>query len=329
MDMDSDSRGVEAPWSASKLSETICRYVEMEDAAPGDITLVLCDPVIQEPADAWRDAGFSLPEPQRIACGLQPSFQPYLLRLPSGFAGERLLQATIETALAEADYGARNTPAAHSVCAWLQLPSTMLDELTRALSRRAGQFFEGAPRVQAFRFWDPRVFVHLPRIYGPLFDSWLNMPVHWRWIDGSGRLREQAFKPQHTPATVHPAQGEHIVDALALLGDINNVLVHTGLILRGAEAQDGAAIEPHVRHARQLGCSDLRDVVMYAAAAHRLGGRFEHATCLQSYLAPFRAGELDFHLAALAVPEGIWDEAAYELAIRLKHNRHSAGEPHP
>lgn len=302
-------------WGASRLSDAMLDIQRAQWGQPDSSILVLCDPILGDPAASWREDGLEVPTPHRLACSLGRDMQPYLLTLPTGHAGELLLQATIERALREAEYAAVNVPAPRSVCAWIELGTDALGRLFSELTRKARRPSAGDKEtIGLFRFWDPRVFVHLPRLFGPSFSRWFELSAAWRWIDGCGVLREVRFVPPENPESAPIPMSEAVCQSLKNVQYINQVLVHTGLILRGREADHGAVVERYVRHAKRLGCSTSRDIVMYAANAVQVGDRFEQAPCLKALMKPFVARQMGFAQVAMGVPDELWAQARGELA---------------
>lgn len=302
-------------WGASRLSDAMLDIQRAQWGQPDSSILILCDPILGDPAASWREDGLEVPEPHRLACSLGRDMQPYLLTLPTGHAGELLLQATIERALCEAEYAAVNVPAPRSVCAWIELDTETLRRFAVELTSKARRPSAGDKEtIGLFRFWDPRVFVHLPRLFGPSFSHWFGLPLAWRWIDGSGALREICFAPPEKSESASFAISEAVCQSLENLQYINQVLVHTGLIQRGREADHGAVVERHVRHAKRLGCSTSRDIVMYAATATQVGDRFEQAPCLKALMKPFVARQMGFAQVAMGVSDELWAQARSELA---------------
>lgn len=303
-------------WAASRLSDALID-VQKDISGQRETTVyILCDPILGDPAASWLDENLDVPEPQRISCALGRDMQPYLLAVPQGHAGELLLQASVERALDEAEYASTNVPAPRSVCAWLVLETSASPDFCRELARKARSPFAGDKESAGlFRYWDPRVFVHLPRVLGASFENWFGFPVRWRWIDGSGALREMRITPT-TDAS--PTSTHYIADAmresLENLQYINQVLVHTGLIAQGREADHGVVVERHVRQARRLGCATSRDIVMYAATSLQIGAHFEGAPCLKALMQPFVAQQVAFAQIAMGVPDALWAQAQSELA---------------
>lgn len=307
-------------WEASRLSDVMLQFQRLSETAENSVTLVICDPVLSDPVEAWRAAGLDIPETKRIRCALGRQMQPYLFELSSDHQGELLLQETLATALAEAHYAAENVPAPRSVCAWAQISRDDVTHFQAELERKAhSPRREGKELSGIFRFWDPRVFVHLPRIFGAGFSGWFDMPMRWCWINGGGALEEIRFTATAGQCGTLDVSNPRICQALENLEYINQGLVHTQQIRGGQEAEHGARLERYVRDARQLGCVGSRDIVMYMATAIQVGARFELAPCLKAAMHSFLSGQMAFAQVAMGVSDELWAQARSELAsVRQK-----------
>ncbi|TSJ88115.1 DUF4123 domain-containing protein [Chitinimonas sp. BJB300] len=127
---------------------------------------LLVDPALHDPIATMAEAA-ALPKQSIPIQAIPPNRRPYLLALDSAARHEKVLNASLRLGLEEG-LGAYDLPdgSPRSLCAWLvATPGQTLANLASALARRA---VLSVPDVQtvSFRYWDPRVTAHLPRVLG-------------------------------------------------------------------------------------------------------------------------------------------------------------------
>lgn len=155
------------------------------DAQPGSRLYVLVDPALADPlADEIKDSTvIAAPERTRLSISIIPrDQQPYLIELSDDPSSERLLSAVVHVAIRER-MGEFDNEAGEvrSVCAWLLAGKESGATTTAHRMERSCWVHSPVRRERTvFRFWDPRVTAHLPRVFGP--DVWT------RIISGLGLL---------------------------------------------------------------------------------------------------------------------------------------------
>lgn len=169
-----------------------------------DPTLIhtVCDDEIVQ--NALRKGGL-----QRVPLSIahediDPEAMPYLLHAPSEQMAERAIEVTLRIALMEA-LANRPTAATRQVCAWIigeVGPRPLAIRLSDAALIRKP---DGSRRP--FRYWDPRVMWHLPRVMSSLeWVSLRNAVGQWLTLDMTNQLT--ALPPIDTNHA-HSVSGMH------------------------------------------------------------------------------------------------------------------------
>ncbi|MBS1159018.1 MAG: hypothetical protein H6R15_1437 [Proteobacteria bacterium] len=231
---------------------------------------------------------------------------PYLLPVSCDFAGEFLLQESIELAVQEVRYASKNLPASRSVAAWLFVKPDRVGRLMSCITRRSVlQTTVRSTDEKLFRYWDPRVFGHLPRIMGESFLSWLGEVVHWCWMDTAGNLRQVDMAATNSPPEIQDSQ---FLASLRRIAEINQCLVFTEKTSAEKEAQTENHFDRLLIHAERIGCGTSVDRMTYAVLADGLGQEFETNELLSSFMAPFFEGKAAFSACVANISQDIWDQ---------------------
>ena len=135
---------------------------------------------------------------------IDPEAMPYLLHAPSEHVAERAIECTLRIALMET-LANRPTAATRQVCAWIVgevTPRPLAIRLSDAALIRKP---DGSRRP--FRYWDPRVMWHLPRVMPPFEWASLRDAVgKWLTLDMTNQLT--ALPPVDTNHA-HSVSGMH------------------------------------------------------------------------------------------------------------------------
>ncbi|MGQ5525258.1 hypothetical protein ACUHMQ_18630 [Chitinimonas sp. PSY-7] len=127
---------------------------------------LLVDPALHDPLATMAEAA-ALPKQSIPIQAIPPNRRPYLLDIHSAALNEKVLNHSLRLGLEEAQ-GVYDLPdgSPRSLCAWIEgAPGQTITDLASALARRATL---SMPQVHAvsFRYWDPRITAHLPRVLG-------------------------------------------------------------------------------------------------------------------------------------------------------------------
>jgi hypothetical protein len=242
---------------------------------------------------------------------------PYLVPVSRDWAGELLLQDSVELALREACQSAKTLPAPRGVAAWLFVDPAKEVLLKTRLSSRAklGTLVHRAEE-SLFRYWDPRVFAQLPRVLGAeVFPFWLAMDVCWCWLDATGTMQQMHFVAAELRP---PSTDPKLPGRLRRIAEVNQCLVHTEKAATDDPGPAGAYFDLLLVHAENAGCRTPVDRMTYAVLADSLGKGFEHDSLLSTYLERFHQGEAAFSACAADVPQDVWDS--------VRNARQSAAE---
>lgn len=242
---------------------------------------------------------------------------PYLLKVGPEPEHERVLELSLQLALAEQRVAATTTPAPRSICAWILIDEQHVPSLADALSRLAIVRPPQRPSERKiFRYWDPRVFEHLPRILGNQTLQTLltrDVTAQWLWLDRSGRLASQVLKGgKGWQPDVRQWQ------ALSRIEDLNQCLVLAHTQGKPASAQDVTQLDSALQHAGTLGCHTSADRMSYALLSASLGAGFERHPLMTDTFRSIALGQASLSDLADAIPQQTWDRIKIDLS-----------QPHP
>jgi hypothetical protein len=185
------------------------------DEQPGRRAYVLIDPAFADPlADEIRGSTVigDRARTRLIIDIMPPHQQPYLLELTDDVSGARLLSAATQVAIRER-LGEFDNEAGEvrSVCGWLLANGDGETAITIA-RRMAHACWVRLPLNRertVFRYWDPRLTVHLPRVFGS--DVWTGTIsdiglLAWWCLDDDGTPKGYTAATQsRAPSAESPA----------------------------------------------------------------------------------------------------------------------------
>ncbi len=275
---------------------------------------VLIDPLLDNPLPILEAIEQRPRHPLRIKHDdLALEDAPYLLKVGQEQDHERLLECSLHQALAEQRVAATTTPAPRAVCAWILIEEHDLPRLLDALSSLAiVRPPERSAQRTIFRYWDPRVFEHLPRILGQQTMQTLltqDVTARWLWLDREGQLASQEFKGgQGWRPDVQQWQ------ALSRVEDLNQCLVLTHSAEKAPSSHDVIRLDKALQHAISLGCRTSIDRMTYALLADSLGGSFEHHPLMVDTFRQIAQEQASLSALAEAIPQDTWDRIKIDLS---------------
>lgn len=142
------------------------------DPARGTPLCVIVDPVLHDPSGEVEDTQTLIRLPLSIDT-LEPELRPYLLVIDDSIAQERVLNSTFRVA-AEELLGRHDGEAGQprSVCAWITADDLGHPQAQRDLALALSRCATIAPpppyprERTVFRYWDPRIAMHLSACLG-------------------------------------------------------------------------------------------------------------------------------------------------------------------
>jgi hypothetical protein len=282
---------------------------------------VLIDPVLSDPLSQLNETK-TLPV-CRLSIrheGLAKDDTPYLLIVGLEQDHERLVSHTLRLALAEHKNAMLNTPAACSVCAWLFVDGGDALQLSAALASLALIAQPGSQSAtNLFRFWDPRVFRHLPRIVGKESLEVLlpaKLRVRWFSLAAGGQLITQSFS---NGEGWQPSEAEW--SSLARIEDVNQcLLLSETQELVGSSSHVGR-LERALQRALELGCSESLDRVTYALLVMSLGSYFESHPLMVQIFRQVAREQVSFAALAEEVQQDVWDRIKTDMARDGAHQK--------
>ncbi len=254
-----------------------------------------------------------------------PDARPYLLHAPSEQKAERAIEHTLRTALSEAMGAPSPFAASRQVCAWIvgeADPKMLADRLAKAAITRKP---DGEPRP--FRYWDPRVMWHLPRVLEPsrwgaliaALGAWLSLDMQHRLGPvAASKLGDASPAPkghQEVPVRCSPEQWA----ALARIGPTNMAL---------AQAQDWGVL-PTLDAARQvdsllraceaLGFESQRDAQVFVACGLTSHAKFFELDEVRLALVRAQAAGQSVMSALGQFDDSFWDDLRQQQAQPRTH----------
>jgi hypothetical protein len=302
------------------VSNAVAVLHTVQDRLNAAVQLILCDPILSDPASSLETSQRSLTRIVVECPELEPALAPYLVPVDRNWAGERLLQDSIELAIQEARCAAKAMPAPRSITAWLFVSPAQERLLRTRLSKRAllRTTVRSAEEKQ-FRYWDPRVFAQLPRVLGAEeFRNWLGVDVCWCWIDARGIMQ---YADLVSGGPHQPSSDPELLARLRRIAEINQCLVHTEKAGKDDAALAGAYFDALLIHAENTGCRTPADRMTYAVLADSLGKGFEQASQLSNYFERFLSGEAALTACAATVPQNVWDDVRKTNLRSAEHLR--------
>lgn len=272
---------------------------------------LICDPILVNPiGDQAQELAYPTRPLEFRYRDLERSLHPLLIEIKDEQREERFINDSIRLAVQESMAARATSPAARSMCAWIIAPDVTLASMAEVLGTRAllgNPYAIGEKRL--FRFWDPRVFDHLPRIFGEsMFAEWGASNMQWLYVDISGTMKSQRFdspllgktKENFTPTTAQ-------WDAISRLGDLNQVLQLSDAWSQPDLAATSARLDSALHRAATLGVNASLDAITYALLYHSVGGAFEHHPRMRPIFAEVSKGA---SLATMLadVEQATWDQ---------------------
>jgi len=215
--------------------------------------------------------------------------------------------------LEEQRLAATTTPASRSICAWILIEEQDLPHLIDALSQLAIIRPPDHPaRRTVFRYWDPRVFEHLPRILGKQTMQTLlprDLNALWLWLDQGGQLASQEF----TGGTGWRPDLQQW-QSLLRVEDLNQCLVLTNDTGEARTLDEVIRLDKALQHANSLGCNNSTDRITYALLSASLGGNFECHPLMEHTFQRITQEQASLSTLAEAIPQETWDQIKVDLS---------------
>lgn len=237
-------------------------------------------PVLEQPLDAA-----DIPE-QDVALildpllALEPAKALILLRLTT--RNIELLDASIAQALA---CNSDMTNPQRGVCAWI-FSQQPISKLAVHLNRWLDLAIPGQKRI-LFRYYDPRVTTHLPRILSALqVSEWLMGIEEWAWVDRDGQWQTiQPIEPIENKAPYLPRLDEPQWAALQRVETINLSLrtLQSLEVASPPPAQD-YRLDEWISAAQAKGFTAQEDAIAYALHAWLVHPQFMEHSAVQHAL---------------------------------------------
>lgn len=288
------------------------------DTVLGAPLCVLVDPVIHDPLAEHEDTR-ALPRLPLAMDTHAPEHRPYLLVLHDSHAQERALNATVRIAVEEC-MGLHDGEAGQprSVCAWITADGLGQPQAQRNLAYALGHRATLSPPAPyprertVFRYWDPRIALHLP---GHLVDTWA-LALHAMHVQGWWSLQPDgtlaSLGPVLPPGTddTGPVLSTFALDArqwqaLLVIGWCHRV----AQLLPAWELQQAPeprAVEDAVRRALAHGLHEEADILSFAHCALTLHPLFDrHGEVARGIAALPAAGP---HRSGFAELPAQWDD---------------------
>ena len=266
-----------------------------QDALSGCRIYGLIDPALADPlAEAIGETPtISAPERLNIAVSIiARDRQPYLIEIANDLQGDRLLSASVRIAVRER-LGHYDSEAGEvrSICGWLFADQAGID------SRFARAVWVRSPvdnERTVFRFWDPRLVSHMPRIFGA--DNWaatisgLGLRAWW-YLDEEGTAHGFQSASGMAADEIPPewAMDEDRWFALARIGWTNRawrMLPHWE-VSKGVSRETLRAV---VERTWRYRMRDERDVLRFVNGVLTLHPRFDLHPQVAALLADIQAG---------------------------------------
>lgn len=313
------------------LRQALGEAVIDADTVVGQPLAVLVDPALHDPLAEHEDTRALLRLPLNIEA-IDPPQRPYLLVIHDSLAQERALNATVRIAVEEClglhDVEARQP---RSVCAWITADALRDPQGQRTLAyglARQSSVLPPPPYAnqrRTFRYWDPRLSVHLPRCLGEA--AWQQALSGLR-IQGWWSLQAGGVLAPVGPA-VEPSAGDRPPRAQdwTLNTQQWQTLLAIGWGQRVAQLLPGwelpqtpapSAIDDAVRRALAHGLHEGADVLAFAQCALTYHPQFDRLPEVARDIEALpRTGGLAHGFAALTQrwPDALIDRLQQALAV--------------
>lgn len=280
---------------------------------------ILCDPMLEdELGAAANEKDYPCRKLDFTYSDLERSSNPYLIEIADEPQAERFVNFSIQVAVDEVLKNQAISPSPRSVCAWIIAPELNLNTFASLLGKSAtlvDPYQIGVKRL--FRFWDPRVMTHLPRIFSGLpFEHWLGANTAWLTMNIDGVLECTHFTNVHAESDWPFEPTKQQWDAIARIENLNQVL----RLSEAWSSQDflstSIAIDNALIRAQRLGIVESLDSITYALLYRSLGGAFEKHHLMHPVFLEFSQGVSLTTLLA-DVDQVIWDRIRADLANTL------------
>ncbi|WP_255176204.1 hypothetical protein [Bordetella genomosp. 5] len=295
------------PSAEARLEAAIAGMRAVLDRRGSRRLLLLCDTTLDDPlGDYFEAEGLTRRQVELISQGA--SRAPLsLVEVPDEERHERVVNASVRLAIAEAMRAAPASRRPRSMAAWLATDLPLAEAARRMVLR--GRLRDAQGRVRMFRYWDPRSTQFQRELYaGATPASWIAGTV-WMYVD--------AFAHWHAlPDSVGPMQ-EALPDWARLnrLGCINAVLQR--LNTEGLRCVP-EVLEP-VRQALDRGAAlalaDDEDLSLFAAWRVVLDAPIERAPSLLALIEEVREEGGRLRHAARDMDDEDWQAFAQEARM--------------
>lgn len=266
-------------------------------------------PHTQESLRAGKALRQALPH---IHADIDPTRGPYLIHIPSEADAERLVNASVELAWREAT---GNMPSGHRgrcVCAWIcDEPEP---EATALRLARCGSVIAPQGKPHPFRYWDPRVIWHLPRVLPA--GHWHSLRARlgkWCHLSSTGELVQlPALASGHADSSGEPHERLRFDEsAWARLKDItlcNKVLAlcpQWGIALSESLPQQ---VEQAIQSCRSHGFDTEQDILVYCACALTAHPQFDRHPAVSAAIEDARANGASLLHALQGFDNNFWQQ---------------------
>ena len=233
---------------------------------------IVVDPTLADPlslSDVLKHALESGRVSRHSLVGLHANFapdkSPYLIHAPDELAAERCMNESVRIAVNESLGLCGDEYRGRSVCAWVvgeSQPAALAERLVQ-LSRVRGP----DRKLWPLRYWDPRVFWHLPRVLQPgQFSAMCRMLGRWHQLDQTNSLAALPLHAVHGERVETPLVFDDAGWApLSRVGQVNRVL---GLAWDWGvmpTTSNAARIDVLLQQCHALGFSSEQDELAFCA----------------------------------------------------------------
>lgn len=293
-------------------------------ATPGSALSIVVDPMLADPlaespliADAFADGRLSRHRFGFIHDDFPSERMPYLLHVDNEPAAERCVNESVAIAVREGFGADGEVRSVRSVCAWIlgDVDPEQTAHRLAAASRIARP--DGSP--WPMRFWDPRVFWHLPRVLPSSRQSAIRRAIgQWCWLDPmnafsatSGLDASSAAVPRGAPAPFDGAEWA----ALQRIGAVNRVLGvawEWGVLPTTANAE---RIDRLLQRCHELGFQSEQDELVFCSCALTSRDDFDRHPPVDEALRQGASEGRSVAAALASFDDGFWQRLAGSKAL--------------
>lgn len=303
------------PALQAALQRALLQLREVIGARPVSIFI---DPLLGDPLAAHPDtvqclaSGAAVVQSlPRIHADVDAARAPYLIHAPSEPAAERLINASVDIALREATNRMPNGYRGRCVCAWL--PDDTAPQATAARLARSAAVIAPHGRAHPFRYWDPRVRWHLPRVLPPGHWQRLRSRLgNWHNITPMGQLEGLPGSSEAAASDETRDQRLRFDDAAwGRLKDVtlcNKVLAlcpQWGIALSNSLPP---LVEQAINDCRSHGFDTEQDILVYCACALTAHPRFDRHPAVSAALKEARAMGASLQHALQGFDNSFWQQ---------------------